>query len=277
MKKTHLLPLSLSILSLSGPAWAQPEGSSADPAAPLGSDEPLAPTAVAVPAGPDAALAAAPATPPAGPPAAPGPAAEPGREPAPLRRTLFHTAQDVGTTRLVEGVTGLTAAGAMFGVGFAAQAEDMTWSHVLWVTSGVAAAGSLFSLIVPTDFEKLARDSDQKSDAELRAEWKKQAEAAKMERQFGGLFGTLVGAGAITFGVLVLEDEVGDLSDDNRKILGTSLVAGGALGITDALVHWIVPSTIERGYALTEPAPAKLQFGAAPTPGGFSAGLSGCF
>ncbi len=195
-----------------------------------------------------------------------------------LRRGLADTSHELRLTRMTEGFLGLTAAGALIGTGFVAQADDMTWSHVLWVGGGVAAAGSVLAMLIPSDIECLAGQVGEKSDAELRAEWKKMAESYKIGRRAGAVFGGAIGTGGIIVGALVLDDQIGDLSDDSRKILGTALIAGGALTISQAVVDWIVPSSIERGYARLEAAPGPtVAFSAAPTPGGASVALMGTF
>jgi len=195
-----------------------------------------------------------------------------------LRRGLAETSHELRLTRMTEGFLGLTAAGALIGTGFVTQGDDMTWSHVLWVGGGVAAAGSVLAMLIPSDIECLAGHVGEKSDAELRAEWKKMAESYEIGRRAGAVFGGALGTGSIIVGSLVLDDQIGDLSDDSRKILGTALIAGGALTISQAVVDWIVPSSIERGYARLEAAPGpNVAFSAAPTPGGASVALVGTF
>ncbi|HKO53647.1 MAG TPA: hypothetical protein VJV79_38325, partial [Polyangiaceae bacterium] len=111
-----------------------------------------------------------------------------------------------------------------------------------------------------------------------RAEWKKMAEARKCERRAGAVFGGALGTTGVVLGALVLDDQFGDFSDDNRKILGTALIAGSALTVGQAVVDWIVPSPIERGYARLEATPGPtIAFSAGPTAGGASVGLSGTF
>lgn len=199
-------------------------------------------------------------------------------EPSPaLRRALATSACSEGVTRLTDGAIGLATAGALFGIGFAAEGDDMTWSHALWVSSGVVGVASVLGLIVPTDLESLARDSEGKTDAELRAEWKKIAEAALVERRTGAVVGSLIGTAAVIGGAVVLDGE-GDFSQDNRTIFGTSLVATGALSIANGLVHWFVPSTVERDYSLVQASSdVQLSFSAAPTPGGAAVSVTGVF
>ena len=206
------------------------------------------------------------------------PAANRSTEPSPgLRRALAESACSEATTRFTDGAIGLATAGALFGVGFAAEGDDMTWSHALWVSSGVVGVASVLALIVPTDLESLARDSEGKTDAELRAEWKKIAEAALVERRTGAVVGSLLGTAAVIGGAVVLDGE-GDFSQDNRTILGTSLVAGGALTVANGLVHWFVPSAVERDFSLVQASSdVQLSFSAAPTPGGAAVSVTGVF
>ncbi|HSC86365.1 MAG TPA: hypothetical protein VLC09_03815 [Polyangiaceae bacterium] len=195
---------------------------------------------------------------------------------APLRLVVASTARGAFERRMVEGLAGLTSAGALFGIGFAAEGPDMTWSHVAWVSSGVIGVGSLLSLVIPSDEEKLAGEAGMLNDEQLRARFHQLAEEARLERQVGAVFGSLVGAAGITAGVLVLEEEWGDMSNDSRLVLGSSLVASGALAVTGSLTMLFLPTAVERGDALLEP-PKRLAFSAAPLPNGASVSLSGTF
>lgn len=191
-------------------------------------------------------------------------------------RVLEHYAREEAFFRMGEAGVGLVSAGALFGAGFAAEGEDMTWSHALWVGSGVAVVGSLARLLVPSELEHLASDSQTLSDEQLREKWRELSERALVERRTGAVFGALIGATSLTFGALVMGDEIGDLADDHRKILGTALLAGGGIGVAESVVDWFVPSSTERGFALVDEAP-RVQMTAAPAPGGFSVGVQGVF
>lgn len=208
-------------------------------------------------------------------PAPSEPAARPGRDPF-LERVLMETAAHERRQRFAEGLLGLTGAGALVGTGFAAEGPDMTASHWLWVSGGVVALGSLASLFIPSPFEHFAGEAAGKSDAELRARWQKLAEQARVERRVGAVLGTLVGGAAIALGVLTLEDQVWNLSNDARLIVGTGMVTGGAFGVTKGVIDWFVPTSIERGYALvTEPPKLALSLSGAPQ--GFGLGVKGVF
>lgn len=199
-------------------------------------------------------------------------------ESGPFRRAVEQSARDAGRDRVLQSVVGLASGGALIGVGFAAEGPDMTWSHVLWISGGVAAAASIITLFTPSPLESLAREAGTKSDAEIRANWRQLADDAKRERRTGAIFGGLFGAGAIVLGTLVLEDEVGELSNDNRLILGTSLVSGGALGLTQSVVSWFQPSRLERDLELTEELVGpQVSFSVAPTPSGAAVGVFGTF
>lgn len=193
-----------------------------------------------------------------------------------LRRVLHHAAAEETILRIGEGAAGLASAGALLGAGFAAEGADMTWSHSLWVSSGITAAASLVRLFLPSELESFAGSASEKSDEQLRREWRELAERALVERRTGAVFGTLVGATSLVFGSLVLGDELGDLTDDQRKILGTALLAGGGIGIAQSAVDWFLPSPTERGFALVEEGPS-VRVSASPTPGGFHLGVQGVF
>lgn len=203
------------------------------------------------------------------------PVAAPEQEPF-LRRVLAEAAAQERRQRFAEGLLGLTGAGALLGTGFAAEGPNMTASHWLWVSGGLVALGSLTTFFVPSSFEHFAGEAAKKSDAELRTRWKKLAEQARVERRAGAVLGTLVGGAAIALGVLTLEDQVWNLSDDARLILGTGMVSGGAFGVTKGVVDWFVPSSVERGFALVAPGP-QLALSLAPSPRGFGVGLKGVF
>jgi hypothetical protein len=189
---------------------------------------------------------------------------------------LAHTAAQEGRARIGESALGFTASGGLVGAGFAAQGPDMTWSHWLWVLGGVTGAASLANAFARTPIEKLAHHGAALTDEELRARWGKLSHAARIERKVGAVFGVLVGGAAIAFGVVALEDLDSDLSNDARLILGTSLVSGGALGITKGVVDWFVPSHVERGFQLVSN-PRRVSFCLAPTPNGFGASMAGTF
>jgi len=216
---------------------------------------------------------AAPPSAPAPPPAAAPPAPHSG---APLRPTLTQFAATGRLERYGESAFGFTAAGALFGVGFAAEAPDMTWSHALWVASGITALGSLGNLLVPSDIELLEHKSGTLSDEELQRRWQKLAEKAKVRRRTGAVVGSLLGVTSITLGILTFEGELGTLTDDQRRALGSTLVAGGAIGVTESAVEWFVPTPVERGFALVG-GPRRVALSGAPSPNGFYLSLAGSF
>jgi hypothetical protein len=195
---------------------------------------------------------------------------------APLRSALTTAAGHEAGRRYAESVGGLVASGALLGVGFAAQGEDMTWSHSLWVASGIVGVGSLVQLFVPSRLERLAMESETSSDAKLRADWQKIVDDRKAERRFGAVVGSLVGVAGIVVGTVVLNGEGGDLSSDSRKILGTTLVVGGGASVVDGVVNWFLPTALERDFAMLKESKA-LSFSAAPTLGGATASVTGAF
>jgi len=220
------------------------------------------------------AFAEDPAPPP--PSAAAVPAPAPPSTGAPVRPTLSHFAGAARLDRYGESALGFAAAGGLFGVGFAAEAPDMTWSHVLWVASGVTALGSLGNLLVPSELEQLERQSGTLTDDELQRRWQKLAEKAKVMRRAGAVVGGLMAVTSITLGILTFEGELGTLTSDQRLALGSALVAGGAIGVTQSAVEWFVPTPVERGFALTG-GPRRVALSGAPSPNGFHLSLAGTF
>jgi len=202
------------------------------------------------------------------PPAAPPPSA--------LRLTLTHFSSAARLDRYAESAFGFAAAGGLFGVGFAAEAPDMTWSHALWVASGITALGSLANLFVPSDIEALQQGAGNLSDGELERRWAVLAQKAKVMRRGGAVFSGLVGVTSITLGILAFEGELGTLTDDQRLALGSALVAGGALGVTEGAVDWFVPTPVERGFALAS-GPRRVALSAAPSPTGVYLSIAGAF
>jgi hypothetical protein len=207
--------------------------------------------------------------------------AAPAQTPAPsaaLRRSLSAAAEHERNYRYGASAVGLTVAGGLFGSGFAAEGDDMTLSHFFWVSSGLAALGSLATVFVPSELEKLERSAGGKSDAELEAAWAKVAADARVERRVGAVFGGLVGATGVVVGALLLDDEDSGLSEDLQLALGASLIAGGAVGVTSSAVSWFLPSRIERDLEAYRAATGgSLTVGVSPTRGGAVAGLSGVF
>lgn len=193
-----------------------------------------------------------------------------------LRPMLSEVASAERLRRYGEGALGLAASGALFGIGFAAEAPDMTWSHALWVASGIAALGSVATIFLPSEMETLEHRGKALSDDALEKRWEELAHKAKVERRVGAVLGGLVGAASITFGILAFEGEIGSLTDDQRRIVGSVLVSGGALGITKGAMEWFVPSPVETGFALAKTRP-QLSFGGAPSPTGFHLSLAGAF
>lgn len=189
---------------------------------------------------------------------------------------LTEVASTARIRRFGEGALGLTASGALFGVGFAAEGSDMTWSHVLWVTGGIAALGSVATFLVPSEIEILDCDGKNLSEDELEERWKKLAHQEFVRRRAGAIAGGLLGAASITLGILAFEGELGSLDDEQRRILGSVLVSGGALGITKGVVDWFLPTPTESGFALAKKA-ERVALGGAPSPTGFQLSLSGAF
>jgi hypothetical protein len=193
-----------------------------------------------------------------------------------VRTVLAHSAGEERVRRYAEGALGLAGSGALIGVGFAAEGPDMTWSHALWISSGVAGLASLAHIIFPGEIEVMQHKFTRLSDEKLLANWGRLARRAKVERQVGAVFGGLLGATTIVFGGLVLDGQLGDLTDEQRRIFGTTLLAGGSIGVVESATEWFVPSPIESGYSLASPR-ENLSFSMAPTPSGLALGLSGAF
>lgn len=241
-----------------------PEASAASPPTSEGATDSAPPaTATAAEAAPPA-----PPSPPVAPPLA--------SQESLLRPTLSHFASAARLDRYAESALGFTGAGALFGVGFAAEAPDMTWSHALWVASGITALGSLANLFVPSEIEALERQARTLSDSELERRWAELAQKAKVMRRAGAVFGGLVGAASITLGVLAFEGELGTLTDDQRRAVGSVLVAGGAIGVTQSAVEWFVPTPVERGFALAG-GRRRVALSGAPSPSGFYLSVTGAF
>lgn len=198
--------------------------------------------------------------------------------PITVNRVLDEYAESARVTRMAGGAVGLVAAGTLFGVGFAAQGDDMTAAHWIWAASAIGAAGSLATFFIPTELEKLRTDTVGKSDDIIRKRWELLADSAETERKAGAIIGSLLGTGSIIAGSVVLADGAQGLTQDEETILGVAFISGGALMIGGSVVSWCLPSEIERGYALiSEPKGRQFSFSAAPLPGGFAVGASGTF
>lgn len=193
-----------------------------------------------------------------------------------FRRVFSASVNESALERYEEAALGLAAAGALFGLGFAADGSDQTWAHALWIASGVTAVGSFAQLFLPSELEKLATKAHGKSAAELRDSWREIATYKRRERRMNAVLGGLVGVTSTVFGALVLTGELGELSDDTRRIFGSALAAGGGLALTRSAIDWFVPTSAERGYALVENGP-RLEMTATPTPSGFALGMRGVF
>jgi hypothetical protein len=193
-----------------------------------------------------------------------------------LRPVLARVAAETQLRRYGESALGLTGAGVLFGVGFAAEGPDMTWSHALWVTSGVIALGSVANLLVPSELEKLEQSSSTLSDAEIERRWQRLAEKARVTRRVEAVVGGLLGVASVSLGVLAFEGELGTLTEDERLILGSVLVGGGALGITKGAVQWFIPTPLESGFALATARP-RISVAGVPSPNGFHMSLTGTF
>jgi hypothetical protein len=195
-----------------------------------------------------------------------------------LRFMLAESAHQTHLRRLGEGAMGVAAAGGLIGVSFATSDAHPGLATGLWITSGVVGVASVLNWFLLSDLEKLHADAAQRSDAELYSEWRKIAQGARLERRFGAVLGAALGAASVIGGVVMLNGDGDSLSRDSRKIFGTALVAGGALSITEGVVHWIVPRAEERDFALAERASTprvSMSFGAIPS--GASLNITGAF
>lgn len=214
---SSLLPLSL--LMASG-AFAEEQPV---PEAPSQTEQP--PSAASAEPAPDPEPATTPASPanalPSGVSSPPPRLSEPSSEVS-LRPVLAHVADQTRLHRYTESALGLAGAGALFGVGFVAEGPDMTWSHALWVTSGIIALGSVANLFIPSELENLERSSSTLSEQELERRWQKLAQKARVARKVEAVFGGLLGVASISLGVLAFEGELGSLTDDERRILAQS-------------------------------------------------------
>jgi hypothetical protein len=178
--------------------------------------------------------------------------------------------------RYGESVVGLAGSGVLVGAGFAVEPHDKTWSSVLWVTGGVVALGSIASLLMPSELEKLERNAAQLSDEELRARWAELARAKFLERRAGAVVGALFGATGIVLGGMVMDGEWGKLNEDTRRWVGLGLITSGALGVVESGVQWFVPSPIEVGFDVAQ-SPPSVAFAVAPSPTGVSLAIAGAF
>ena len=196
----------------------------------------------------------------------------------PTARALAVYVESARAQRLAESGVGLAASGALFGLGFATEGPDMTLSHWLWGSSAIVAAGSLINFAVRSDLERLSRQGQSLEDAELRRRWRELAVRMRKERKFGSVLGGLLAATSAVFGGLVLAEEIGSFDEDDRLILGTTLLTGGALGVSDSVVQWFVPTPAERGYLSLEASQRPtVSLQAVPLAGGGFVGVRGAF
>lgn len=197
-------------------------------------------------------------------------------ESVPIRPVLSHFAHHEGLHRYGQGALGVAGSGVLIGAGFAVEPHDRTWASVLWITGGVVALGSIASLLLPSELEKLQRDAANLSDEELRARWAELARARFYERRAGAVVGALFGATSIVLGGLVMDGEIGDLEDDTRRWVGLGLITTGAMSVVEGGVNWFVPSPIELGFDVAQSRPG-LGVALAPTPTGVSLAVAGEF
>lgn len=192
----------------------------------------------------------------------------------PVRPLLEQFAQQEARWRYGQGALGLAGSGVLIGTGFLP--EDNTWSYTLWITGGLVALGSIGTMFVPSDLEKLAQDASTLSDEELRSRWAELARTRRLERRAGAVLGGLLSATSVVLGGLVLDRELGNFDHDPRRMVGWGLIASGALGIVENGVQWCVPSPLEVGAALAEPRPT-FGLAVAPTRSGVALALTGEF
>jgi hypothetical protein len=159
--------------------------------------------------------------------------------------------------------------------------EDDSWGHFVWIGGGLSMLGGLMQLFIPSDLERLEKESGGRapgySPTALDAAWKAKADEARTLRHVAGITDLSAGAVSITAGSL-LAAGVGDLGRSDR--LGWSVgcfVAGGLLTL-GGVVTLLVPSNTEKGYQMAFPASAvRMDVGVAPAPGGGTLQLSGTF
>lgn len=145
---------------------------------------------------------------------------------------------------------GIVGSGALVGLGFATEGNDMTASHWLWATGAAAGVGSIVNFFVLSDLERLQRRSPTMSEQQLRLEWREIADGAEIERKVGAVFGSALGIGGITLGSLVLAGQLGSFESRDQDLVGAALMGAGGVTLGQGVVSWFVPSPAERGYHL---------------------------
>lgn len=195
-----------------------------------------------------------------------------------VRRVLEPYAREAAARRYTGSATGLVSAGALLGIGFAAQGPDMTASHWLWASSAVVGLGSIGGFFARSELEELRDDGRTLDDEELRQRWRKVAEETRTARHVGAIFSTTLGVASIVTGTVFMASDVGDLAPDDRTALGSVLLTGGALSIAGGITAWFTPSPAETGYTIVDPdSDLSVCAFAGPIRGGAAAGVVGRF
>ncbi|HEU4577099.1 MAG TPA: hypothetical protein VFS67_02520 [Polyangiaceae bacterium] len=195
---------------------------------------------------------------------------------------LDRYARDARDARVSNGWWSLGGGAALVASGLiSVYGQDDSWGHFVWIAGGVSMLGGLMQLFIPSDLERLERESGGRapgySPGALDAAWKAKADEARTLRHVAGIADLSAGALGITAGSL-LAAGVGDLNHSDR--LGWSVgsfVAGGLLTL-GGVVTLLVPSSTEKGYQIAFPASAvRMDVALAPAPGGGTLQLSGSF
>lgn len=259
------------------------------PGAPAPEPPPAAPVAPAPPSTPDAALGPEAGKPSADPAVAvpmepavvvvPQPVvAPPAEDDRAARQVLQAHADRARTSRRIGGVAMLLSGAGLVGGGLLADLEyDQTYGQVLWIGGAAVGAAGLLSLFRSGPLESLAAESGTMSAASIRVNWAAMASSAKSTRKVSGVVSMALGGAAVVAGSL-FAGGVGNLdrADQQDWTVAFFVLSGGLIG--SGLSSFFVESDLETGYRSAYGAeaskPISLSFGAAPTRGGASAGIS---
>ena len=157
---------------------------------------------------------------------------------------------------------------------------DRYYGTPLWIIGALVEVGGLMSLFRSGTFERLARDADGYSAAQLQSEWSQHALLARKGRRIGGAAGLVLGGLAIGTGAAIAAG-LGELKGEQRQDWTTALIAFGGGLMGSGVVSILVESPLESGYRSAygnDPdGSTALTLNVAPTLGGAALHLSARF
>jgi hypothetical protein len=165
-------------------------------------------------------------------------------------------ADGAASQRLAGSVSSLVVGATFVGVGLVARERwNEDFGTFLTIFGGVAAAGGLLTLVLPTEAEKVADENGvyrtpnptPEQEATLENAWARLARKAKTGRHVGAAIGFVLSGAALVSGIVVAASD--GIDDDTKDWLAPTLFASGGVFAAGSVASLVMETPVESSYA----------------------------